>query len=269
VSRPFLARAARAVFLAVLVLLCLARPARAQDVPGLPEPAPVAAPDPAARVTVEIPGSAQKGDMSTAVKIAIGLTALTLLPALLMTATGFLRIVIVLGFVRTGLATQTMPPNQVILGLALILTLLAMGPVLDKVWDDAASPYMKGEIDADVALKRAEPTMRAFLLRHTRTRDLATFVEIARIPAPVTPEKAPLRVLLPAYVTSELTTAFEMGVVILLPFAVIDLVVSSVLLALGLMMLPPATIAGPMKLLLFVLVDGWVLVCRALVLSAG
>lgn len=270
-----------AIGLAIVLSALCAGPALAQDRPG-PAPAPVPAaspdpgakspaakPDPAARLTLEVPGSAAHADLSGAVKIALGLTVLSLLPALLMTATAFLRIVIVLGFVRNGLATPNMPPNQVVVGLALVLTLLAMGPVLDQEYTAAAGPYLKGEIGLETALERAEPPFRAFLVRHTRRRDLATFVELSRTPRPEKAQDVPLRVLLPAYVTSELTTAFEMGVVILLPFAVIDLVVSSVLLSLGLMMLPPATIAGPMKLLLFVLVNGWVLVCRALVVGAA
>lgn len=251
----------------LLVCLVLARVAVAQEARS-PAKEP-AGNDPAARVTVEIPKGASRGDLGTAVKIALVLTAFSLLPAVLVTATSFTRIIVVLGFVRTGLAMPSTPPNQVVLGLSIVLTLLAMGPVFDQTYDAAAAPYLRGEIDAPSALERAEVPFRAFLLRHTRSRNLATFVELARIAKPRTPKDVPLRVLLPAFVTSELTSAFEMGVVILIPFLVIDLVVASVLLAMNMMMLPPATVATPMKVLLFVLIDGWTLVVRSLVLSSG
>jgi flagellar biosynthetic protein FliP len=241
----------------------IASPASAQDSKGADKG------DPAARLTLEVPNAGSTQDFATSVKIALALTALSLVPAILVTATSFTRIVIVLGFVRTGMATPNMPPNQVIVGLSIALTLLAMGPTIEQVYDTAATPYLKQEIDTQTALKRAEPVFRAFLLRHTRQRDLALYVELSRVPRPETPADLPLRVLLPAFITSELTTAFEMGVVILIPFLVIDFVVSSVLLAMNMMMLPPATVSTPMKVLLFVLVDGWHLVVKSLVTSAA
>ncbi len=255
----------RSFIAAALLVVGLALPAAAQEAP--PTPPPAAAPADTGRVVVELPGA--RADLSTTVKVALAMTALALLPALLVTATSFGRILIVLGFVRLGLGTPSAPPNQVLVGLALALTLLSMGPVLDEVHARAAGPYLRGELEPAAAVERAEGPVRAFLLRHCRSRHVTTFVSLARIAPPATPADVPLRVLLPAFITSELTTAFEMGVVILVPFLVIDLVVAAVLLAMNMVMLPPATVAMPMKLLLFVLVDGWTLVARALVTSAG
>lgn len=256
---------------ALLVGAGLLRPAAAQEA-DLGEP-PALAPegpapgDPAGgRITVEMPGA--KADLSTAVKVALALTALTLLPALLTTATCFGRTLIVLGFVRTGLALPGTPPNQVLVGLALALTLLSMGPVIEEVHTTAAGPYLNGELTPEQAAERASVPVRQFLLRHCRTKHVATFVSLAKVERPGSAQDIPLRVLLPAFITSELTTAFEMGVVILVPFLVIDLVVASVLLSMNMMMLPPATVSTPMKILLFVLVDGWQLVARALVTTS-
>ncbi|MEZ6185776.1 MAG: flagellar type III secretion system pore protein FliP [Planctomycetota bacterium] len=227
-----------------------------------------------ARLTIELGPEASKDGVATTVKIALILTMLSLAPALLVTATSFTRIVIVLGFVRVGLQTPAMPPNQVIVGLALSLTFLSMGSVFDEVYETAARPYMNDELTTLEALEKAEVPMRAFLLRHTRERTLASFVDMAELeptadqPA-LSSDEIPLRVLLPAFVVSELTTAFEMGVVILIPFLVIDLVAASVLLSTNMIMLPPATVAIPMKVLLFVLVDGWALVVRSVVSTAG
>lgn len=245
----------------LLLLLGLALPCAAE------EPAAPADEGSAGKITVEMPGA--KADLSTTVKVALGLTALTLVPALLTTATCFGRILIVLGFIRTALSLPGTPPNQVLVGLALALTLLAMGPVLSEVHERAAGPWLNGELEPAEAAAAAEPPVREFLLRHCRTRHLEGFIAMARVERPETPADIPLRVLLPAFITSELTTAFEMGVVILVPFLVIDLVVASVLLAMNMMMLPPATVSTPMKLLLFVLVDGWQLVARALVTTSA
>jgi flagellar biosynthetic protein FliP len=254
-----LAPALFAIFLAG-ALFFLEAPARADD---------GAIPAPPARLTLEIAGGTAKGDLAAAIKIALALTALSLAPAILIAATSFVRIAIVLGFVRTALSTPAQPPNQVLIGLSLALTLFAMKPTLDEVYASAAGPYVRGELELKAALARAEPPLRAFLLRHTRERALSVFLELGRIARPEGPSDVPIQALLPAFVTSELTTAFEMGVFILVPFLVIDFVVSSVLLAMGMIMLPPATVATPMKILLFVLVDGWNLIVRSLLASAG
>ena len=181
--------------------------------------------------------------------------------------TSFTRIVIVLSFVRRALSLQTLPPNQVLIGLSLFLTIFTMAPVWGKLSKEALEPYRAGQITQSEALERAGGTMRSFMLRHTRRRDLALFVHMSRLPRPRGPADVPTHVLIPAFVTSELKTAFQMGFVIFLPFLVIDMVVSSVLTSMGMFMLPPVMISVPFKILLFVLVDGWHLILRSLTIS--
>ena len=224
---------------------------------------------PTARFSMELGGEPQQEDLAATIKIALILTVLSLAPAILVTATSFTRILIVLSFVRLGLQTPSLPPNQVLVGLALFLTLLSMGPVIDRVHEDAIAPYLDEEIDTKTALERASGPLRGFLLAHTRERTLGAYLAMARLDAVSDPADIPLRVLLPAFVTSELTTAFEMGVVILIPFLVIDLVAASVLLSMNMIMLPPATVTVPVKVLVFVLVDGWQLVIHGLVAGVG
>ncbi|RMG18549.1 MAG: flagellar biosynthetic protein FliP [Planctomycetota bacterium] len=248
-----------------------------EEPPSAPQAPPAAGPRDAGErlggtpegFRVRIDGPSDGDDLAATLKIALALTLLSLAPAILVTATSFTRIIIVLGFVRVGLQTPNMPPTQVVVGLALFLTALSMGPTVDAIDRAALAPYRRGELKTLEALERAQGPLRDFLLRHTRERSLAAFVELARVPEPLEPREVPLRVLLPAFVVSELTTAFEMGVVILIPFLVIDIVASSVLLAMNMIMLPPATIATPMKVLLFVLVDGWQLVATSLVRVSG
>jgi flagellar biosynthetic protein FliP len=195
------------------------------------------------------------------------LTALAFLPAAVLLMTGFLRIVIVLSILRHALGTPTTPPNQVLIGLALFLTFYVMAPTLDQVYEQAYRPYAEGRLGAEQALARAAVPFKHFMLRHTREADLALFLNMARSEAVERPEEVPLRVLVPAYVTSELKTAFTIAFLIFIPFLVIDLVVSSVLMSLGMMMLSPVIIALPFKLMLFVLVDGWHLLIGSLVHS--
>jgi len=203
--------------------------------------------------------------VSTALQIVLLLTVLTLAPAILILMTSFTRTVVVLGFVRNALATQQMPPNQVLIGLALFLTVFVMAPVFGQINTDALQPYIAGEIDVSVALGRAEAPIRQFMLRHTRERDLAMLVSLSGAEAPADPQGVSTLALVPAFAISELKTAFQMGFVIFVPFLVIDMVVASTLMSMGMLMLPPMMISLPFKIVLFVLVDGWHLVIRSLV----
>jgi flagellar biosynthesis protein FliP len=208
-----------------------------------------------------------KTDGSNAVQLLLLVGGISLVPALLFTVTGFTRILIVLGFVRQGLGTQSAPPNQVLVGIAFFLTLFVMSPTLSKVKHDAYDPLQAKQITQVVALKRAEEPMREFMFKQTRTSDLALFAKLAKIDKPKTRADIPTTVLIPAFTISELKTAFQIGFLIFLPFLVIDLVVGSTLMSMGMVMLPPTFISLPFKILLFVLVDGWGLVTRSLVES--
>ncbi len=201
------------------------------------------------------------------INLFIILTLLTFVPAILIMFTSFTRVVVVLGFLRHAIGGQQIPPTPVIIGLSLFLTLFIMSPVVDKIQTDAINPYLDNQITLGDAFKRAEPTIKGFMLRQTREKDLKLFLNIAKIEKVESPQDLPLRVVVPAFAISELRTAFEIGFLIYLPFLVIDMVVSSVLLSLGMMMLPPVLISLPFKLLLFVLVDGWNLMVGSLVRS--
>ena len=194
-------------------------------------------------------------------------TALSFLPAVLLMMTGFTRIVIVLSLLRQAMGTQAAPPNQVVVGLSLFLTFFVMGPTLDKVYTNAYQPFSANQIAFDEALRRGEVPMREFMLKQTRQSDFALFARLAKLDAGVTAETAPLRVLVPAFVTSELKTAFQIGFMIFIPFLVIDMVVSSILMSLGMMMLSPVLVALPFKMMLFVLADGWNLLIGSLAAS--
>lgn len=194
-------------------------------------------------------------------------TTLSFLPAILLMMTGFTRIVIVLSLLRQALGTQSSPPNQVIIGLSLFLTLFVMGPTLDKVYNEAYLPYSKNAMSFEQALDKAEAPMRQFMSKQTRQSDLALFVRLAKLPVGSTAQNVPLRVLVPAFVTSELKSAFQIGFMIFIPFLVIDIVVASVLMSLGMMMLSPVLVALPFKLMLFVLADGWNLLIGSLAAS--
>ena len=195
------------------------------------------------------------------------LTSLTFLPAVLLMMTGFTRIVIVLSLLRQALGTPSLPPNQVLLGLALFLTLFVMSPVIDAIHGEAYQPYAENKISASEALERGARPLRTFMLRQTRHTDLAMFMKLSNEPARAELKDVPLKVLIPAYVTSELKTAFQIGFVVFVPFLIIDMVVASVLMSLGMMMVSPAVIALPFKLMLFVLVDGWTLLIGSLAQS--
>ena len=202
-----------------------------------------------------------------ALKIVSMLTILAVAPAILPMMTSFTRIVVVLSFIRQALGTQTMPPNQVVVGLALFLTLFTMGPILDRINERALTPYLAKAITQEQALEEVITPMRAFMLAETREDDLGIFMNVANLNKPNSVSDVPLRVLIPAFVISELKTAFQIGFLIYLPFLVIDMVVSSILMAMGMMMLPPTVVSMPFKLILFVLVDGWALIVDSLVRS--
>ncbi len=206
---------------------------------------------------------------SLPVQTLLVLSALAFLPAVLLLMTAFTRIVIVLSLLRHALGTQASPPNQVIIGLSLFLTLFVMGPVADRIYDDAYLPYTQQKIGFDQALDRAQTPLKAFMLKQTREPDLALFFRLARQAPPNSRDDIPLRVLVPAFVTSELKTAFQIGFMVFLPFLIIDMVVASVLMSMGMMMLSPVLISLPFKLMLFVLVDGWNLLIGSLVASFG
>jgi flagellar biosynthetic protein FliP len=204
-----------------------------------------------------------------ALRILILFTVLSLAPAILIMMTSFTRIVVVLSFLRQALATQNMPPNQVIIGLSLFLTFFVMAPVWQDIQTNALTPFMEEKIDQTTAISRAEAPIRQFMFSQVREKDLALFLELGRVAKPKTRRDVPTWVLIPAFMVSELKTAFTIGFMLYLPFLIIDMVVASVLMAMGMMMLPPVVISLPFKLLLFVLVDGWELVIGSLVRSFG
>jgi flagellar biosynthetic protein FliP len=202
-----------------------------------------------------------------ALKIIALLTILGVAPAILLMMTSFTRIVVVLSFVRQALGTQTMPPNQVVLGLSLFLTFFTMGPVIDVIHERALTPYLEKAITQEQAVNETIAPLRTFMLREVKESDLQAFFNIAKLPKPKNMDEVPMRVLIPSFVVSELKTAFQIGFLIYIPFLVIDMVVSSVLMGMGMMMLPPTVVSLPFKLVLFVLVDGWGLIVDSLVRS--
>jgi flagellar biosynthesis protein FliP len=203
-------------------------------------------------------------NLSPPVQTALFLGCLVLLPAALVCLTSFTRIIIVMSFVRRAVTSQEIPPNSVLTGLSLFLTLFVMAPTLDRIDKEALTPYLHKELNAQDAFARGATPLREFMLRQTRRQDLALFVHLSAGPAPERPEDASFQCLVPAFVISELKTAFLMGFLISLPFLLVDLVVSSVLTSMGMVMMPPAVISAPFKLLLFVLADGWHLIAQAL-----
>ncbi|GIP36824.1 flagellar biosynthetic protein FliP [Paenibacillus sp. J31TS4] len=223
-----------------------------------------AEPDPIPNISLDIGGG---GSGATTVTLLLMLTILSLAPAILVLMTSFTRIVIVLGFVRTSLSTQQMPPNQVLIGLALFLTLFVMSPTIGEINQTALQPYMSGQITQTEALNKAAVPIKQFMGKHTREKDLKLFLDYSQAEPPASIEETPLTVLVPAYVISELKTAFQMGFMIFIPFLIIDMVVASTLMAMGMMMLPPVMISLPFKILLFILVDGWYLIVKSLLLS--
>ena len=208
-----------------------------------------------------------KVDGGNAVQLLLLIAGISLVPALLFTVTGFTRILIVLGFIRSGLGTPTAPPNQVLVGIALFLTIFVMAPTFTAVKKEAIDPLAAKKISQKVALERGQEPLREFMFDQTRTNDLALFAKLGKLERPETRADIPTHVLIPAFVISELKTAFQIGFLIFLPFLIIDLVVGATLMSMGMVMLPPVFISLPFKILLFVLVDGWNLVTRSLVES--
>lgn len=219
------------------------------------------------RITIEPPKEGTPQDFALSLQILLLLTILSLAPAFLIMVTSFTRIIVVLGFVRSALGSQQIPPTPVLIGLALFLTIFVMAPTFSRIQGEALSPYFEGAISSREALERGIGVLREFMFRQTQEKDLALMVSLARLPRPQTQDDIPTHVLIPAFIVSELKAAFTMGFLIYVPFLIIDMVVASILMSMGMMMLPPILISLPFKILLFVLVDGWTLVTRGLVLS--
>ena len=211
------------------------------------------------------PGPGGTTNYTFSIEALLLLTSLTFLPAALLMMTAFTRIVIVLSLLRQAMGTMTAPPNQVIVGLSLFLTFFVMAPVFDKVYETAWRPYTTNQVSLVEAADRAAQPFKSFMLKQTRQEDLALFVRLAKIPALNSPEETPLKVLVPAYVISEIKTAFTIGFIVFIPFLIIDMVVASVLMSMGMMMLSPVLVSLPFKIMLFVLADGWNLLIASLV----
>jgi flagellar biosynthetic protein FliP len=218
------------------------------------------------KVVLSVEG-ADDGQLGLTVQIVLLMTVLSLAPAIVMLTTSFTRILIVLAFLRQAIGTQQMPSNQILVGLSLFLSLVVMGPVAEQIKGSALDPYLAKEITQKEAVHRAVEPIRHFMLHNTREKDLQLFVDLSHAPRPDSPEALPMSVVVPGFLTSELKTAFQMGFLIYLPFLVVDMVVASVLMSMGMMMLPPVLISLPFKVLLFVMVDGWHLAIKSLVSS--
>jgi flagellar biosynthetic protein FliP len=240
--------------MALLVLAAALWPALA-EAQGLP------------KISVQVEDAKTGGDAAVSLQLIFLLTILSLAPSILIMMTSFTRIVVVLSFLRTAIGTQQMPPNQLLIGLSLFLTFFIMAPAWERVNNEAIQPLIADKISYQQALDRGMVPIREFMLKQTRQKDMALFVSMAKIKQPRNASEIPNTVLIPSFIISELRTAFQIGFILFIPFLVIDLVVSSILLSMGMMMLPPITVSLPFKLLLFVLVDGWNLVVHSLVKS--
>jgi len=219
------------------------------------------------KLTMSLDSVKNPKEMAGVLKIVFFLTGLTLLPGILLAMTSFTRIIIVLSFVRKALSFHTLPPNQILIGIALFLTFYVMSPVWTKINSDALQPYVKEEITQEEAFKKGVEPVRQFMLKQTRKKDIAFFSSVAKSEKPFSAVDIPMHILIPAFTLSELKTSFQMGFLLFLPFLVIDLVCACVLTSMGMMMLPPVMISMPFKLILFVLVDGWQLVIQSLITS--
>jgi len=220
------------------------------------------------RLSLGVESARQPQDVDLAIQVLVAITLLTLAPSIILLMTSFTRIAIVLSFVRSALTLQGAPSNQIIIGLSLFITLFIMAPTWEQIHRDALQPYRTQQISGEAALDQASRHIRTFMLRQTRPKDVELFVGLAQI-EPTPPEQLPLRVVIPGFIISELRTAFQMGFLLFVPFILIDLVVATVLMSMGMMMMPPQTIALPLKILLFVLVDGWNLIVRSVIQSFG
>ena len=247
-------RSARPLLAAALLLpALLPESALAQTMPAL--------------TSAPAPGGGTQWSLS--IQTLLLLTSLSFLPAMILMMTSFTRIIIVFGLLRQALGTQSSPPNQVLVGLALFLTFFIMAPVGERIYADAWVPLSENRISFLDALERGSVPLRQFMVKQTRDADLATFTKVANVPKPESADKIPMRVLIPAFVTSELKTAFQIGFIVFIPFLIIDMVVASVLMSMGMMMMSPVIVALPFKIMLFVLVDGWNLLIASLVRSFG
>lgn len=249
----------------------VASPAPTAGASGIPTPQPANTPIPAIASVSGLPsinvGGLDLGDSKDLVNILLGLTILSLLPSILIMTTSFTRIVIVLSCLRNAIGLQQTPPNQVLVGLALFLSLFIMSPVIGKINDTAYQPYERGEITQQQALENASKPMREFMLKNTNTQDLSLFLQLGNYEKPASYDQISMLTIIPAFITSELKRAFLIGFLLYLPFLVIDMVVASTLMSLGMVMLPPALISLPFKLMIFVLVDGWGMLVKSLVMS--
>jgi flagellar biosynthetic protein FliP len=252
-KRPFLL----SIVAAAVILFAIASPAIAQTAKATPSPSP--------SLTLDLGKGATSGSMP--LQIVVLLTLLSFIPAILISMTCFTRLIVVFHFLRQALGTQETPNNQVLLGLALFLTMFVMAPVATRINREALEPLSAGQITQGEALTRGLVPLRAYMLKHTRERDLGLFVQLSGGPRPQTAEDVATTALVPAYMISELKTAFQIGFVLFIPFLVIDMAVSSVLLSMGMMQLPPVVVSMPLKLLLFVMVDGWYLIVGSLIKS--
>ncbi len=244
----------------VLAVFCL--PALAQTIPG-----PTSPTIPIPQINIGVTPATKPSDVALSLQILLLLTVLTLAPTLLILMTSFTRIVVILSFVRTALGTQSNPPNQVLLGLAMFLTFFVMSPTIEDINKNALQPYLAQKITQQQALDRAQKPLRAFMFRQTREKDIAVFYSISKQPRPKSQDDVPTYLLVPAFTISELKTGFEIGFAIYIPFIVIDMVVASVLLSMGMMMIPPVLISLPFKILIFLLIDGWNLTISAIFAS--
>ncbi len=259
-------RLARLALLTIL-LATIAQPVLAASSPAPIRPINSAAPaSPASpKLTLEIQGADGPKAMGSALKIVILMTVLSLAPAILMLMTSFTRIVIVLGFLRQAIGANQAPANQILIGLAVFLTMVIMAPTFTRINNEAVQPLLTETISQREAFTRAQVPLKEFMLRQVREKDIALFLDLTKTAVPGSPEELPMLVVVPAFVIGELKTAFQMGFVLFMPFLIIDMVVASVLMSMGMMMLPPVLISLPFKILLFVLVDGWFLVVKSLV----
>ena len=245
----------------ILVLIFITMVFAAAKVHAAPEAFPIP------KINISVDNANTPGQYVGNIKLLIMLTILTLLPSFVMMMTSFVRIIVVFGFLRSAMGTQQSPPNQVLIGLALFLTVFIMSPVYSKINTNAIQPYIENKITQEQAIEEGAKPLREFMLKQTRKKDLELFVNEAKLNYKVTKDNAPLNVVVPAYIISELKTAFQIGFLIFIPFMIVDLVVASVLMSMGMFMLPPVMVSLPFKLLLFVMVDGWYLLVKSLIMS--
>jgi len=264
VSKSTLRKTLLLGLLVLAVFLTLVSPVLAQEGIAPIEGVATEAAEPPV-LTLRLEGSEGTQGMDSALKIVLLMTVLSLAPAFLILLTSFTRIVIVLGFLRQAIGANQAPNNQIIIGLALFLTLVVMSPVINQINEEALQPFLNEEITQEEALENVSVPLKGFMLSQVREKDVALFLDLTETVVPDTPEELPMLVVIPAFVLSELKTAFQMGFILFIPFLIIDMVVASVLMSMGMMMLPPVLISLPFKLLLFVMVDGWFLVVRSLV----